>query len=445
MAGLIVSVSGIRGIVGDTLTVEVAMRFARAFGEQLGKGLVLVGTDGRPSGRMLKHAVCAGLNASGCQTMDVGVVPTPTMGVGITALKAVGGIQITASHNSAPYNGMKLFGSDGRVIPAILGEVVKKRYESNSLVHGKWDEAPEEAKSADVVEKHVQKILAVTDVEAVAKSGWRVFVDANGGAGGPIATKLLNALGVEAILIGEKADGNFTHEPEPIATNLASIGPMVKKAKVHAGFVLDPDADRLALFNEKGEFLGEELTLALAAWARLEEKPGPMVVNMSTSLASENAAARFNQPCYRSAVGEANVVDLMIDKGAVIGGEGNGGVIDPRIGWVRDPFIGMALILGLMTRKKKPLGDLAKEIPLFNIHKDKIDMNRSSLEIWYERVAEAFPDGSTDRTDGLRISWQEKWIHLRPSNTEPVVRVIAEAPTMEEAIGLSETCKTLVP
>ena len=445
MAGLIVSVSGIRGIVGDTLTVEVAMRFARAFGQQLGKGLVLVGTDGRPSGRMLKHAVCAGLNASGCQTMDVGVVPTPTMGVGITALKAIGGIQITASHNSAPYNGMKLFGSDGRVVPAALGEVVKKRYESNSFNHGKWDEVPEEVKSVDVIEKHVQKILAVTDSAAIAKSGWRVFVDANGGAGGPIAEKLLGALGVEAILIGQKADGNFTHEPEPIAANLTTIGPMVKKAKVHAGFVLDPDADRLALFNENGEFLGEELTLALAAWARLEEKPGPMVVNMSTSLASENAATKFKQPCYRSAVGEANVVDLMIEKGAVIGGEGNGGVIDPRIGWVRDPFIGMALILGLMTRKKKPLGDLVREIPPFNIHKDKIDMNRSTLEIWYERVAEAFPDGGTDRTDGLRISWQEKWIHLRPSNTEPIVRVIAEAPTMEEAIGLSKTCKTLVP
>ena len=239
MAGLIVSVSGIRGIVGETLTVEVAMRFARAFGEQLGKGLVLVGTDGRPSGRMLKHAVCAGLNASGCQTMDVGVVPTPTMGVGITALKAVGGIQITASHNSAPYNGMKLFGSDGRVVPATVGEVVKKRYESNSFRHGKWDEAPEEASNADLVEKHVQKILAVTDVEAIAKSGWRVFVDANGGAGGPIATKLLNALGVEAILIGEKADGNFTHEPEPIATNLASIGPMVKKANANIRFSVD--------------------------------------------------------------------------------------------------------------------------------------------------------------------------------------------------------------
>ena len=445
MAGLIVSVSGIRGIVGETLTVEVAMRFARAFGSQLGKGLVLVGTDGRPSGRMLKHAVCAGLNASGCQTMDVGVVPTPTMGVGVTALKAAGGIQITASHNSAPYNGMKLFGNDGRVIPAPLGEKVKQLYEDNKFNHSKWNEIPGEIQTADVVGEHAQKILGVTDAKAIANKGWRVLVDANGGAGGPIASRLLGALGVKAVLIGEKADGNFAHEPEPIAANLTTIGPMIKNAGVHAGFVLDPDADRLALFNEQGEFLGEELTLALAARARLGEKPGPMVVNMSTSLASEKAALCFKQPCYRSAVGEANVVDMMINKSAVIGGEGNGGVIDPRIGWVRDPFIGMALILGLMTRENKSLGTLAGETPVFNIHKDKILMDRGSLDTWYKKVEKTFPDGNIDHTDGLRISWKEKWIHLRPSNTEPIVRVIAEAPTMEEASELSGTCKRLAP
>ncbi len=444
MAGLIVSVSGIRGIVGDTLTVEVAMRFARAFGEQLGKGLVLVGTDGRPSGVMLKQAISAGLSASGCQTMDVGVVPTPTMGVAITSLNAIGGIQITASHNSAPYNGMKMFGGDGRVIPASFGETIKQRFEKGSFNHTRWNEVPPAVQSIDVIEHHLQKILSVIDVDKIRSSQLRVFVDANGGAGGPIASRLLSLLGVSTVMIGENADGNFTHEPEPIASNLTQIGPKVKNAKVKAGFILDPDADRLALFDEEGTFLGEELTLALAAWARLEEKSGPMVINMSTSLASEQIALKFNQPCYRSAVGEANVVDLMIKHNAIIGGEGNGGVIDPRIGWVRDPFIGMALLLSLMSRKKKSLGALAREIPTYHIHKDKITMDRSNLELWYERVVEAFVDGKTERTDGLRISWPGKWIHLRPSNTEPIVRVIAEAATKEEAVQISEYCKALV-
>jgi len=443
MAGLIISVSGIRGIVGESLGVDETMRFARAYAEEVCRGTILVGTDGRPSGEALKHAAIAGLLAGGCQAIDIGVVPTPTMGVAVKGTKALGGIQITASHNPAPYNGLKLFGADGRVIPAPKGERIKQRYLAGSFDHGRWNQTGRCSTSKEAARLHLERILEVTPVDAIRAKKWKVLVDANGGAGGPLAQMLLDSLGVETVMVGGHADGNFLHEPEPNATNLAGIGPMVKAAKVHAAFVLDPDADRLALFDEHGTFLGEELTLALAFMARLQECPGPVVVNMSTSLASESVARKLGQLCHRSAVGEANVVDLMISQKAVIGGEGNGGVIDPRIGWVRDPFIGMALILGLMTRENKSLGQLAKSLDAYQIHKDKLTMDTSTLQAWYQKVLQRFPDASVDQKDGLRLSWDNQWVHLRPSNTEPIVRIITEALSEKQARELAEACREL--
>ncbi|MSR32647.1 MAG: phosphoglucosamine mutase [Gemmataceae bacterium] len=439
---LVVSVSGIRGIVGESLTAEVALRFARAYGLEL-NGRVLVGTDGRPSGEMLKNAVKAGLAAQKCLAVDVGVVATPTMGVAIVETGAAGGIQITASHNPAPYNGMKLFGSTGRVLPALEGEKVRDRFLQGDMPHAGWQESPTGECFPDAVSLHVKKVMQGVSAGLIQQANLRVFVDANGGAGGPISSGLLQALGVKAEILGGEADGNFAHEPEPNADNLRSIGPAVARAKVHVGFVLDPDADRLALFDEEGNFLGEELTLALAVWSRLSVQPGPVVINMSTSLVTEKVAEKFRQSCFRSPVGEANVVDRMLLEKAVIGGEGNGGVIDPRIGLVRDPFIGMALILELMAREKKSLGELAAQLEKFVIKKEKACLDTARIKGWYERVRGNFPDAKADTADGLRLSWPGKWVHLRPSNTEPIVRIIAESASEGESTQLCEECKRL--
>lgn len=443
MSGLIISVSGIRGIVGESLGVEETMRFARAYAEEIGRGTILLGTDGRPSGEALKHSAIAGLLAGGCQVTDIGVVPTPTMGVAVRCMNASGGIQITASHNPAPYNGLKLFGSDGRVIPAPKGELIKKRYLAGSFHHGTWNQLGQCNTSVAACRLHMEKILGVTDVAAIRAKHWKVLVDANGGAGGPLAKMLLDSLGVESVLVGGNADGNFLHEPEPNATNLAGIGPQVKAAEVHAAFILDPDADRLALFSGNGTFLGEEITLALAFQARLGECSGPVVVNMSTSMVSEQVASAMGQVCHRSAVGEANVVDMMIAKTALIGGEGNGGVIDPRIGWVRDPFIGMALILGLMSRDNKSLEQLVGTLGSYHIHKDKLTLDASGLKPWYEKVLKRFPDANVNHGDGLRLAWKNEWIHLRPSNTEPIVRIITEALEGRRAQELADICREL--
>jgi phosphomannomutase len=251
-----------------------------------------------------------------------------------------------------------------------------------------------------------------------------------------LGRRLLKALQVETACHGCDADGFFLHEPEPTADNLREVGPMARHHGAAVGFALDPDADRLALIDETGRYVGEELTLALAVLFRLGRERGPVVINMSTSRVVEDMAARFGCTCQRSAVGEANVVDKMLEVGAVIGGEGNGGVIDPRVGLVRDPFIGMGLVLNLMAETGRKLSELAAELPAYHIVKDKYAVAREGLPALSEALIARWPEAKVNRVDGLRLDWADRWVHVRPSNTEPIVRVIAEAPRQAEAEGL---------
>ena len=276
-------------------------------------------------------------------------------------------------------------------------------------------------------------MLELVDAARIRSAGLRAFVDANGGAGGPLARKLLDALKVTTTCHGCEADGFFLHQPEPTAENLKAVAPLVLDHGADVGFALDPDSDRLALIDENGVYIGEELTLALAAWFRLKQKPGPVVVNMSTSRRTADLAARFGVVCHKAAVGEANVADRMLEVGAVIGGEGNGGVIDPRVGFVRDPFIGMALVLNLMAETDKPLSALVAELPAYHIVKDKYTVPRDRLPALYAAMTARWPGVAADRQDGLRLDWNDRWVHVRPSNTEPIVRVIAEAPQAADA------------
>lgn len=433
---LIISVSGIRGIVGEGLTPEAALAFAGALGTYVQGGKLVLSRDGRPSGLMLRHAVLAGLLAAGCEVCDLGVAATPTVGLALRRLNAAGGIQITASHNPAPWNGLKLFGPDGAVLSAACGKEVKALFESSSHRRAAWNSLGFVSEVPKADDWHLETVLRLIDVPAIRARQLTTFLDANGGAGGPLGRMLLEALQCRPTLLGCHADGDFAHEPEPTAANLREVGPRVLECKADIGFALDPDSDRLALIDEQGRYIGEELTLALAVLHRLRHERGPVVINMSTSRLVEDICRQAGVPCHRSAVGEANVVELMRQVGAVIGGEGNGGVIDPRIGWVRDPFIGMGLILDLLADDQKPLSALVARLPCYTIVKDKYVLEPERLPRFFASLQKRWPEAQVNTLDGLRLDWSDQWLHVRPSNTEPIVRVIAESSRPEQAAQL---------
>lgn len=433
MSELIVSVSGIRGIIGDSLTPEAACRFAAALGTHLGGGRVVVSRDGRPSGDALKHAVFAGLMSTGCTADDIGIAPTPTVGIAVRTLSAAGAIQITASHNPAPWNGLKMFGPDGAVLPADAGQRVKLLFERGPIALAKWDGIGTVRVPPDVLEDHARLVQENVSVSVIASRGLRVFLDGNGGSGGPLAATLLGELGCQVVQHNCESNGIFAHEAEPTPAHLVDVAPWVKQTESAVGFVLDPDADRLALIDETGTCVSEELTLALAVKYRLRHVTGPVVVNMSTSRVIEDLATAAGCTFTRSAVGEANVVAKMREVNAVIGGEGNGGVIDPRIGWVRDPFIGMAMILSLMAEDRKPVSQLVAELPQYAMLKTKFTVPKEKLQPALDAMRAKWSDATANTIDGLRLDGPDWWLHARASNTEPVVRIIAEAPSEAQA------------
>ena len=444
MAELIVSVSGIRGIIGETLTPEAALRFAQAMGTHLQGGKVLVSRDGRPSGQFLGHAVIAGLLQCGCEVLDLGIQPTPTVGVAVRHFEAAGAIQITASHNPAPWNGLKLFGRDGAVLAPEIGKAVQQLFESQQFERKPWDQLGEYSSTNDGSRAHLGAVLRASKVAAIAERRFRILIDGNGGSGGPLALQLLQELGCTTIPHNTEQTGYFAHEAEPIPAHLVDVAPLVAQNRCDVGFVLDPDADRLALLDETGQCVSEELTLALAIQYRLRQAQGPVVVNMSTSRVIEDLARRAGCEFRRSAVGEANVVNEMRHCNALIGGEGNGGVIDPRIGWVRDPFIGMSQILGLLAEEQKPLSQLIAALPKYEMRKTKFTVNRAELPQKLEKLRAAWPNATANTIDGLRLDAPDWWLHVRPSNTEPVVRIIAEANTADQVEQLCKEAEQII-
>jgi phosphomannomutase len=433
---VMVSVSGVRGRVGEGLTPELGCAFATALGTFADGGRVVLSRDGRPSGDMLRNAAVAGLVSAGCEVVDIGTAPTPTCGRAVRRLAAAGGLQITASHNPPEWNGLKLFGPDGAVLSADHGRTIKQMFEEERFRRVPWDRLGRVTTDDGSAAEHRDAVLKLVDVARVRARRFRVLLDANGGAGGALGQTLLEALGCEVVAVGCGMDGHFAHPAEPIPAHLTTVGPLVAGKKADVGFVLDPDADRLALIDAAGRCLSEELTLALAVKYRLRQQSGPVVVNMSTSRVNADVAATLGGSCERSAVGEANVVGRMRQLGAVIGGEGNGGVIDPRVGWVRDPFVGMAMILDLLAGEGRPLADSAGSLPFYAMVKQKFDVDRGRLGAVLEALAKHWPEAKVDRLDGLRLDWPDRWLHVRPSNTEPVVRAIAEAPTEADALEL---------
>lgn len=442
---LIVSVSGVRGIVGHSLTPDDAVRFGQAYGNFLGEGkTVLVSRDGRPSGWMLGHAVTAGLLAVGCRVQDMGIAPTPTVGVAVRAFQADGAVQITASHNPAPWNGLKLFGPDGAVLPPERGQAVKARFVAGEFQRVGWERLGPMVIRGGVESVHAGLAADLANREAVRRAKFRVLLDGNGGSGGPTGLSFLEHLGCAVVPMHVEPTGHFSHEAEPIPAHLGDVAEAVRSSQVAVGCVLDPDSDRLVLIDEHGACVSEEATVALAVQYRLRRDPGPIVINMSTSRMSEDLARNAGVPCHRSAVGEANVVAKMRETGAVIGGEGSGGVIDPRVGWVRDPFVGMALIFSLMAEEQKPLSALVAELPRYAMLKTKIRITPSQLTQVMATLPQRWSDARLNQLDGLRLDGPDWWLHVRSSNTEPIVRVIVEAPTAEQAEALCQEVEAVV-
>jgi phosphomannomutase len=429
---LIVSVSGLRGVVGSSLTADVAARYAAAFVATLPAGPVVLGRDGRESGPLLADAIASMLRSLGRDVLDCGVAATPTVGIVVREKRAAGGIQISASHNPAPYNGLKLFSPAGRVLPAADGALVKERFATASLPGGRGG-PPGGLRTVDGTAAHVRLVAATVDVDAIRRHRPRVWLDSGHGAGSRVARPLLEHLGCDAIIEGGTPDGRFEHEPEPTAANLSALLPKIAAAGAHVGFFQDPDADRLAVATADGRYIGEECTLALAVDHVLTRSPGAIVVNCSTSMMAARIAARHGVPCHVSAVGEANVVDRMLAVRAVLGGEGNGGVIDPRVGLVRDSFSALALILDRMCAGDTitPLADLADGLPRLVMKKTKVDLTPDlrgqALAAAIDRIEAAFPTAAASRLDGLRLDWGGGWLLVRGSNTEPIVRIVAEA------------------
>ncbi len=432
----IISVSGLRGIVGDSLTPEIALRYACAFAVPLRGGTVVITRDGRTTGPMLAAVLKGGLTALGCNVLDAGVAATPTTGVLVREHAAAGGIQISASHNPLQYNGLKLFSPDGRVIPEEAGARVIERYREQAPAWATYDEVGTIHSCQDSIARHLQLVLATVDVERIRGRKFKVLLDANHGSGSVLGRKLLAELGCTMTMLGGTPDGHFAHTPEPTAENLAGVLSAVVANGCDVGFCQDPDADRLALIDAAGRYVGEEYTLAICVDHRLRGQPGPVVTNCSTSRMAQDIAEKYKVPFFRSAVGEANVVDRMLAEGAIFGGEGNGGAIDPRVGLVRDSFVGMAMTLDAMAARDQPLAALVDELPRYAIVKTKLSLPREKIAGAFDAVARHFADAQSDRLDGLRLDWPGKWLLVRASNTEPIVRAVAEAPTEAEAARL---------
>jgi phosphomannomutase len=429
----IISVSGLRGIVGETLTPEVAIRYAAAFAALAPPGSIVITRDGRGSGEMLAAAVQAGLSAVGRHTVDAGVAATPTTGVLVRQLRAAGGIQISASHNPIQYNGLKLFSAQGRVIPAEPGREVLARYRCGTPEWVPHERLGNRLEQPDSISAHLEAVLATVDVGRIRACRFGVLLDANHGAGARLGRRLLEELGCRLTVLGEEPNGRFAHPPEPTAENLAGVLSAVTAAGADVGFCQDPDADRLAVIDESGRYLGEEYTLAMCVDHVLRQRPGPIVTNCSTSRMSQDLAGRYGAAFYRSAVGEANVVDAMLQHDAVFGGEGNGGPIDPRVGLVRDSFVGMAQLLDALAGRQMKISELADELPRYEIVKTKISLTPEKVSSALDALERHFADAQADRLDGLRLDWPGCWLLVRSSNTEPIVRAVAEAETVEEA------------
>jgi phosphomannomutase len=421
-----ISISGVRGVIGDSLTPDLLTRFAQAFGTYVGSGRVVVGRDTRTSGEMVRQAVVSGLLSSGCRVLDAGVCPTPTVQLLVRRLRAKGGIAITASHNPPQWNALKFVGPDALFLSGARGRELLDIYHQGDYTKARSARLRTVDPVADALDQHVAAVLdAVGPLPAGRR--FRVVLDACNGAGSIVGPRLLEALGVEVIGINVTPDGRFPRPAEPTAENLRALCEAVRQHGADIGFAQDMDADRLAIVSERGDPIGEERTLVLAVDHVLAGTPGPVAVNLASTHTLETLAGRYGCQVFRTPVGEANVTEGMQRHKAIIGGEGNGGVIYPRVNFARDSLVGMALILHGLAASGGSLSELVSRLPPFEIVKVQFPFPANRLGEVLRRARREYARWPMDVRDGVKVTLPDGWFLLRGSNTEPVMRVVAEA------------------
>ena len=455
---LIKSISGIRGTIGgpagDTLNPLDIVRFTSAYATFIAKSLneerrpkVVVGRDARISGEMVRSVVCGTLMGMGFDVVDLGLATTPTTELAVTAHHADGGIIITASHNPAQWNALKLLNSDGEFLTAADGAEVLDIAAREDFVYADVDNLGTYIPDNGFDSRHVEEVLSLdlVNVEAVKARRFRVCVDAVNSVGGIILPRLLDALGVEYTILNGEPTGRFAHNPETLEKNLQGIMTAVREGDFDLGIVVDPDVDRLAFISEDGTMFGEEYTLVSVADYILGHTPGNTVSNLSSTRALRDVTLRHGGEYFASAVGEVNVTTKMKEAGAVIGGEGNGGVIYPASHYGRDALVGIALFLSLLAERGVTLTTLRASLPQYSIAKNRIDLTPGTdIDAILARVKEMYRDEQVTDIDGVKIDFADRWVHLRKSNTEPIIRVYSEASTVEDADALGKQIMKIV-
>ena len=426
-------------MVGSDLTPEVVARYAAAFGWLLrdhGRTVAVLARDSRTSGSMFAAAAASGLQSVGCRVIDCGLIPTPTAQLAVEHHEAGGGIVITASHNPVEWNALKFIGADGVFLDQEGGDRMRAAFDAGALPRAAWDGIGDVEFDREAVGRHLDRIAALPllDFARIRRRRFTVAVDCVRGAGGMIVPQLLERLGCRVAAINLDTDGRFPRPPEPVPANLGALAELVGGSGADVGMAVDPDVDRLALTDASGSAIGEDYTLAFAVRAVLAASRGPVVVNLSTSLVVEDAARKYGASVERAPVGEANVARAMRRRGAVVGGEGNGGVILPALHLGRDAPLAIALVLHLLAVSGRTVGELVADQPRYVIVKAKVP--RGGPAGAYAALVERYGDALVDRQDGLRLAWEDRWLHVRPSGTEPIVRLIAEARSAEVAEGL---------
>ena len=435
---LMVSISGIRGVVGETLTPETIVKYASAYAEFCNRGRIIVGRDGRITGKNVLDIVVSTLRQMGSDVTDLGICPTPTVALAVEKLKAAGGISITASHNPMMWNGLKFFAPTGLFLDA--DENVKFWHlAEHPAKYVPWDNQGNYSLDEKFLDEHINQVLSLSTINTgkIRARKFKVVLDCVNAAGGIIVPRLLDKLGCEVTPLHCEVTGIFGHTPEPIPENLTALCAKVREVKADIGIAVDPDVDRLVLINEKGEPFVEEYTIATCVEFVLQKDKlsnPKVVVNLSTTRAVDDIVTRYGGTTYRTAVGEINVAKKMKEVGAIIGGEGSGGVILPKVHLGRDALVGIGLVLQYLMEFGGTMSELKSTLPQYFITKGKIELGSLNADAILKRLqAKYSSDGIINTDDGLKIDFPASWVHLRQSNTEPVIRIIAEAHTKAEA------------
>jgi len=444
---LIVSVSGVRGTIGGTLTPQVASDFGCAFAVMLGAGRkVVLGRDTRPSGPMIADAVTAGMLAGGLNVVDLGVVTTPGVALMTRKLGADGAVVVTASHNPARYNGIKFLQPAGCGLTAEMAARLGEIWRAGGFAPGRAGRRGRLSRDGSTHRKHVAAVCDACDVEVIRSGKFKVALDSINGAGCQVTPMLLDRLGCRLVHINGEPTGRFAHEPEPIEQNLGSLCAAVKEYSADVGFGQDPDADRLVVVDETGTFIGEEYTLALAAAQVLRHRKGKLATNLATSRMIDDVAAGAGAEVVRAPTGEANVVEAMMRENCIFGGEGNGGVIDPQVVPVRDSLVGIATVLQAMAETHKTVSQLVGELPSYVMLKTKLACPAGAAAEAVRRTRQMFEgveNAKINDSDGLRVDLPDGWLSVRASNTEPIMRIIAEARSRRAAEELVQSARKI--